>query len=485
MLIATALTGCSSNKYYKEYKQMRKLLLCLLCVGTLLSGCNSEQSDNTQEVTTDVVQEVGTTEESKESTDVSTDTEVKVDETSEPVERDDYDAKVTPEVFKSTAKDLRTEHVFDIQPYYDEKIFKVTDEMYDARLLYRDITIMGTKLGDLFDSFKDTGLIQEYYSLDFEVAPYHEVNMYLNTNAEHLKTSGDAMTGTLSAVNLTNDTISAKDCVVSGFTLNCSNGIDVWGTSSYLSDSVVDVNESTDESYLSKDCDTFYVNTLTYEDEDNSSMDCKVEFYLEKALSYLGNTVTAPDDASNSNLTLKIGGDVFDLNTLTYGYVVMNSEPCSSDRLGYLPTISLDSPFEYNIWNDDSPVQGVTALIDERFNGGRRCTIWAGSKNDEICDAWSSTIKALETETDVVGAITLKHEESEILINGITLTGTEEEVLAATQEYGNSTEAEVVVDVDDDEQHVELDTDDFWMDMYLKYPASNQYMPDSVCIHVR
>lgn len=461
----------------------RRLLLLVLCLGMVLTGCSKnkvvENTSTTDESTpillTPTVPSDTTESSTTENVDISTGIDYSEQE-SEPTKseaqleaervnqlREEYIAKIDPDKIKDTAVDLRADVQFDINPYFNQKYFSMTDDLYDVKILHRDVTMFGTTLGALVDSLKSTGLVQDYYDIStVMVAPYHEVRMSVSTStrySENHQLGDKELTGAVYAMNLTTETIPASECPISGYNVLCDAGVGLWGFSNEAgakraaADELIEVNDQriSEEAYNGEL--GFFTSFGLVGDE--TSEEFKTTFNSLQALDYLNENYTKAEPDSNPEISFEAGGETFDLNDLTYAQAILSTIDTAdeADTL-FVPTIDLTSIFEYRDYDYVTLVYNCYAVLDDRFNDGVEISMQARHSSEAV-NIWDALFTSISNGYDSW------NNNGDVFIDGIIVSGSEQDFITSIEKYASSHGTELVITdgYSDDEQRIEMDTD--------------------------
>ena len=260
-------------------------------------------------------------------------------------EMSEYDKKLVPETFKEHAKDLRTKPLFDISTIFVDDV-NIQDDFYDAQILFNDVTILGTTLGDLYDVFVETGLVNEKYNLDFEVAPYHQVEFSIGTFDAKKKNflGDDKLQGEVYAVNLTGETVLAKDCLITGYHAVCENGPSKWGFNWDLNELLDEMEEDTGRSVRKYN---EYAEGYNLHFNDSDKLDkAYILFKMTLAEDYLKNNFNVHEASDDAIHTMQAGDKVYDLETLSFAQFILDLHVEDERALDELPTVKCRSPFK-------------------------------------------------------------------------------------------------------------------------------------------
>lgn len=456
---------------------MKRILLLTLCLCICLSGCGKNTGEQVSETPKEEVQLLTPTVPTDTTDYANTSTVENYNEQeSEPAKseaqldaervnqlREEYIAKINLNKIKDTAADIRADIQFDINPYFNQEYFTMTDDLYNVKILHRDVTLFGTTLGTLLDSLKPTGLVQDYYDLStVMVAPYHEVRMLVGTSTRYSETHnlGDKeLTGSVYAINLTTETIPASECLISGYSVLCDAGVDLWGFSNEAgakraaADEQIEVNDQriSEEAY-NGELGFFTSFGLV---DDKTSSEFKTTFNVLHALDYLNENYTKAVLDSNPEISFEAGGETFDLNDLTYAQAILSTiETADEADTLFVPTIDLRSIFEYKDYDYVTLVYNCYAVLDDRFNNGVEISMQARHSNEAV-NIWDTLF------TSISNGYGSWNNNGDVFIDGILVSGSEQDFMTSIEKYASSHGTELVITdgYSDDEQRIEMDTD--------------------------
>lgn len=351
----------------------KKLLMLVLCISTLLVGCGESptEDDKYKDI-------VGMSKEMSP-------------------ELVEYYSKLVPDSFKSVATDLTTKPTFDISTILKDDV-EMTDDMYNAKMFFNDVTIMGTTLGDLYEAIESTGLVYRNHNLDFDVPPYHSVSLVIGTHdMSQVNTLGDdKLQGNIYAVNLSDKYIPAKDCVLSGYAVVCNNGTDVWGFDWEINDYFDDIREDGGSVYVDNKREFDYGFMFTNTEKSDTA---KILFDVDNALDYLHENFAIHESSYSAKHTMQVGEKLYDLENLTFAQFIMDLELEDIDSAGFVPEIIVSSPFKIRDTALITETAGIAGLNDSPlFNGVIRIIAHAGLSED-VVNVFEKKVHSIETYT--------------------------------------------------------------------------------------